>query len=115
MSAQSMRALDQANAIRLMRLGLRREVRAMTKDDGLRRIAALLVDDHPALRSAAVYDVLGWPRKMYERQAKAVMSEAAIMSLTRECGQLTQRQRAVLADELRALAGNVVVTRRAAA
>ncbi len=89
---QRLDALQRANEIRSHRSHVKRDLAAG-------RVSLAEVLDDPEFASAKVYDVLLAMRKVGRVKAGRAMHECKI-SLAKTCGGITDRQRALLADEL---------------
>lgn len=94
MKDQVASALHSANENRLRRYAIRRDVMAdrMT-------VAAALAD--PACATAFVVDVLSWQHRWGEHRAELFLRRTQVCTPFCRAGQLTERQRVVIARELR--------------
>jgi hypothetical protein len=89
---QRIAALQRANETRNSRVELRGRVHR-----GELPIAEAL--EHDAVASMWVFDVALWPRGFGRSRALQALRRAEITAV-RRCGELTERQRRVLAEEL---------------
>lgn len=90
------------NAIRLERATIRRQISVGPMFVSWRRCAAAISDPPQALHTAPIGTVLRWCYRMEERQLRLLLAATGIQSELRQVGELTRRQRTVLADALRA-------------
>ena len=97
---QALRSLADANTVRLERARLHREIAALPQADGLRRVADLIVDNPRCIGTARVSDVMRWAKRYGHQRAGRLLNEHRI-SHVREVRGLTDRQRRLLASELR--------------
>lgn len=103
---QNIAALDRGNVIRVARAGLRVEVVRQSRASGCDRVADLLDEPPEELLSAAIYDVLLWINRMGRSRARSILAHADewVIGERRRIRDLTPRQRAAVADYLRASA-----------
>lgn len=92
---QYMRALEQANAIRLARADLKRRIAA-----GRLSAAEVILDPPEEARSMAVADLLMSQRRWGYTRCRKFLQDLQI-SETRQLGQMTERQRIAVAQILR--------------
>jgi len=98
MQQQHMRALARANEVRLARAALKREIAAGS------RSALEVVRDVPwEAESMAVGELLAAQRRWGKARSRKLISSAGLKE-TKEVGDLTERQRRVLAGALEAKA-----------
>lgn len=105
-------ALSRANEVKRIRYALKREVSALSEPDGRERVVALLIDPPDGMEGARIGDVLSWIRlwgddRVTRFLARAGISgEKAIVVTPARYGHdlaLTPRQRAMIAERLRAI------------
>jgi hypothetical protein len=106
------RALSRANEVKRIRYALKQEVSALSGPAGRERVAALLIDPPDGMEGARIGDVLSWIRlwgdyRVTRFLARAGISgEKAIAVTPARYGYdlaLTPRQRALIAERLRAI------------
>lgn len=101
MVAQHMRALERANAIRLSRARLRRDVAT-----GRRSAQDVILDPPAEVATATVGDLLAWQRGWGSVRVERFLAELgaerlAFVSPVRALGEVTLRERSVIAGRLR--------------
>lgn len=104
---QAQRALREANRIRYARAALRRETAALPYGQGRALVADVLENPPEFVLTARVFDVLRWPRYLGPGHARSILALAGCSDL-RRVSELTERQRGVLAERLRAGAREAV-------
>ena len=97
MSAQSLEALAIANEIRLGRTRIKREVAAGAS------LQAIVKETPECCYTATTGEVVTWPRGWAKTKGDRLLSRATV-SRTRKLGNLTDRERGSLVEQLR-LAG----------
>jgi hypothetical protein len=100
---QSLAALARADEIRLGRASLKREIAALPQHDGERRVAELLLDPPEVVVSAEVDAVLCWTRGWGSRRVRRFLVANRVAEM-KPVGSLTERQRRMLANQLRGIA-----------
>jgi len=88
-----------ANKHRFYRVELRRELKAASRRDGLRRVVELLLDPPDELGTVLVFELLCWVRTMGPDRVHSLLGEVGV-SAWREVGKLTRRERMQLAAVL---------------
>ena len=105
MTAQHLRALELANAVRYDRAEIRRRVRAAGPDRGPVMVAALLEDregcEGGVVASMPVLRLLTWPVRLGPKAAVGLLRQVGVVGELRQVRQLTDRQRLALAARLR--------------
>lgn len=104
MTAQSMRALERAQSVRLPRAVLRGAVEALPQGAGFRRVADLLEDPPEIIETLAIAELLKWINRVNSSRARSILTYADELGgpifENRRVGELTERQRYVIADFL---------------
>ena len=99
--SQSLAALERANHNRLAAYTERARIRALAGDESKRELARLLVDaDDPGVLCGKVADYLMCAERIGVSNATRLMGKADIRRADARLRDLTERQRAVLADSL---------------
>lgn len=93
-------ALEVAQAVRLRRVAFRRELKQLDYAEGCAVLADALGQVPPWLVTAQAFDVLSWPSRMGTTRARALLGSAEVRG-PRAVGELSERQREVLAARLR--------------
>lgn len=101
---QQQEALARANTIRLAQAAFRREVAAMPRLEGMGVVAAALEDPDETVGRMRLLPLLGAVRGVTPGLADGVAAHAGVVG-DRRVGELTERQRRVLAVALRSPAG----------
>jgi hypothetical protein len=99
-----MAALAVATEYRLRRAEERRRLAALPLPEGLRGVAALVEDLPDWLGSARPAEPLRWPRRSGPHRVQLILTRARLGVTTRTLGELTQRERDVLAQVIRSAA-----------
>ena len=94
MSTQRMDALATANAIRLERSRMRRDI-------GAGRVTVAVGLAAPCCATAMVMDVLSWQHRWTLGRAERFLNETAVCTPWQTAGRLTDRQRVLIARSLR--------------
>jgi hypothetical protein len=115
MSIQSLEALVLANEVRIRRAQDRRDLQTGTRAEQIRKVAGIIERVPAHMNSLRVLDLLQWPRGIGQKKANVMLQRIGV-SPGRRLGQLTDRQRTLLAYELGLMADGVAVIdgRRAA-
>lgn len=95
-------ALRLANEVRSSNSRLRKEIFALEHLEGLGRVADLLDDPAPPVASLSVGRLLRYARRIGDAKVRRLLAVARVSSEDRRVGELTGRQRDVLAALLRA-------------
>lgn len=100
-------ALEIANAVRSHRAGIRRELRACVYREGCRRAADLIESDDEQVQAIPIDYLLVSIRCFKEAKVRRLSAKTGIrpMRLTRKIGDLTVRERRLIAGTLRERAG----------
>ena len=102
--------LDRANEVRIRRSHLRALVTNMGKTHGRASAAHALADiieaGDDALDKFLVWNLLAWVPRVYIERKQALLRAAEIHDEARQFGQLSERQRHLLADALRREVGS---------
>ena len=101
-------SLERANEIRFRRAALRRQAAAISSLADSRSFLAELVDEEPeeALRGVPIGKFLIWARGIGKRRAVGAYLHVIGCSSDRPLGDLTTRQRQLLAATLRSTTGS---------
>lgn len=97
MTPQWEQALVKAEENRLDRFAIAREVKALSREDGMRAAAAAISRRPSCLATARAAEVIGWARHCTTTLAERLCEECGI-SPYRVVGQLTDRQAALLVE-----------------
>lgn len=98
---QKMRALDKANRIRLDRAEVRKEVRSLPQTEGRLKVAAVIEDPPECTARMEIGDLVGEIRRWGSTRTRKFLGRFNIAE-TKHIGSLTERQRRVVAQALRA-------------
>jgi hypothetical protein len=100
--SQRMDALRVANETRFARAELRRHLGSLDRLEGREIVADILDAEQPPefLRTIEIGNLLRYPQFM-GRRAAFVVCYAAGVAMSRQLHSLTERQRSIIADELR--------------
>jgi hypothetical protein len=115
MSSQSLEALGLANDVRIRRAQDRRDLQTGTRAEQIRKVAGILERCPAHMNSLMLHQLLQWPQGIGPTKASNLLYRVGV-SPGRRLGQLTDRQRILLAYELGLIADGVAVLdgRRAA-
>jgi hypothetical protein len=115
MSTQSLEALVLANEVRIRRAQDRRDLQTGTRAEQIRKVASVLERVPAHMHSLQMHHLLQWPQGIGPTKASNLLYRVGV-SPGRRLGQLTDRQRTLLAYELGLMADGVAVIdgRRAA-
>jgi hypothetical protein len=95
-------ALRKANETRYARADLKAEVTPLGRFDGQEKVAEILADPPAYLGTLAVFDLLTWIYGVRTFQAHRIVRGSGLrFSESRTVGELTERERGVLARYLR--------------
>lgn len=97
MSAQALAALELGNEIRFHRARVRAEVKTWVRDQGRARLAAIIRTNDPRWRTCKLGRLLTMPVQTGPVKAAWWAKEAGL-TVNRQLGQLTDRQRELLAS-----------------
>jgi hypothetical protein len=113
--SQHMEALGLANNVRIRRAQDRRDLQTGPRADQIRKVAGIVERVPAHLNSLRMLDLLQWPQGVGPTKASNLLYRVGV-SPGRRLGQLTDRQRTLLAYELGLIADGVAVLdgRRAA-
>ncbi len=99
---QRLDALQHANHVRTANSRLRTDIRGRSQPDGMLYVADLLTNPVGAVQSMPVGRLLATIRHFGVVRATQVCTYAGVVSMDRRVGQLTERQRDMVAGVLRA-------------
>jgi hypothetical protein len=97
--------LRRAQDVNRNRGRLHREVIALSRIDGCRRVAELLLHVPPELETIEIFDLLCWIRMVGPSQARGILRTHRPISENRRLRSLTPRQRIAIANHLTTSAG----------
>lgn len=100
MNAQAKAALEKGHRIRIARQKLRREIRALPREQGFALVADIVEHTPECCLTATVFDLLMAVKFMGREYTLKLIREWGFSEL-RTCGELTERQRAMVAATLR--------------
>jgi hypothetical protein len=99
---QALEALSLANEVRLSRASVKREIRAMPRTEGIRKVADLVEANPPLWRTARLEQLLAAPFRVGPSTVHQWL-RAAELPPRKQVGSLTERQRFVLAGLMRGI------------
>lgn len=89
-------AIDLANEVRLRRAREKHAIDALPRVEGAARVACLILAPPAWLQSCPLGELLTWPHRVGDRAAAKILT-AAMLSPFKPVGQLTERQRRLVA------------------
>lgn len=102
---QRLMALDQGNGVRSARSALKARISRLGEHDGQRLVADILAGDLPeALGQMYVFELLMLAPRVGDVKVRQILTRAGVYPLKR-AADLTARQRLVLSEKLREMAG----------